>query len=160
MKIILASDYLLSIASAVWWCEYILTVLLVLRHLTVFSPSRARINSAECWNLFSKILPSQSSAVTKYSFQFTAPLNSVFIWMLNAYWRKLNLRFLHQPYSCQTYSFTVLHDQRSTLPYCARHNFPYTRGWMQMVFYYQMIYSPETNNTIKHDSCYCCWCGN
>jgi hypothetical protein len=25
---------------------------------------------------------------------------------------------------------------------------------MQMVFYYQMIYSPETNNTIKHNSCY------
>jgi hypothetical protein len=23
-----------------------------------------------------------------------------------------------------------------------------------MVFYYQMIYSPERNNTIKHDSCY------
>jgi hypothetical protein len=23
-----------------------------------------------------------------------------------------------------------------------------------MVFDYQMIYSPETNNTIKHDSCY------
>ncbi len=23
-----------------------------------------------------------------------------------------------------------------------------------MVFYYQMIYFPETNNTIKHDSCY------
>jgi hypothetical protein len=44
--------------------------------------------------------------------------------------------------------------------YCARHNFPYTRGWMQMVFYYRMIYFPETNNTIKHDSCYGCWCGN
>jgi hypothetical protein len=43
---------------------------------------------------------------------------------------------------------------------CAQHNFSYTRGWMQMVFYYQMIYSPETNNTIKHDVCYGCWCGN
>jgi hypothetical protein len=37
---------------------------------------------------------------------------------------------------------------------CARHNFPYIRGWMQMVLYYQMIYFPETNNTIKRDSCY------
>ncbi len=24
----------------------------------------------------------------------------------------------------------------------------------QMVFYYQMIYLPETDSTIKHDSCY------
>jgi hypothetical protein len=37
---------------------------------------------------------------------------------------------------------------------CARHNFPYIRGWMQTMFYYQMIYFPETNNTIKHHSCY------
>ncbi len=32
---------------------------------------------------------------------------------------------------------------------CARHNFSYTRGWMQMVFYCQMIYSPETNKCSK-----------
>jgi hypothetical protein len=37
---------------------------------------------------------------------------------------------------------------------CARHNFPYTRGWMEMVFYYQMIYFPETDDTIKQSSCY------
>jgi hypothetical protein len=29
-----------------------------------------------------------------------------------------------------------------------------------MVSYYQMIYFPETDNTIKHDSCYGCWCSN
>ncbi len=29
-----------------------------------------------------------------------------------------------------------------------------------MVFYYQMIYFPETDNTIKHDSCYGCRCSN
>jgi hypothetical protein len=29
-----------------------------------------------------------------------------------------------------------------------------------MVFCYQMIYFPEKNNTIKHDSCYGCWCCN
>ncbi len=43
---------------------------------------------------------------------------------------------------------------------CARHNFPYTRRWMQMVFDYQMIYFPETDNTIKHGSCYGCWYSN
>jgi hypothetical protein len=43
---------------------------------------------------------------------------------------------------------------------CARHNFPCTRGWMQMVFYYQMIYFLETDITIKHNSCYGCWCSN
>ncbi len=32
---------------------------------------------------------------------------------------------------------------------CARHNFSYTRGWMQMVFYCQMIYSPETDRHSK-----------
>jgi hypothetical protein len=30
--------------------------------------------------------------------------------------------------------------------------FLYTRGWMQMVFYYHMIYSPETDRQIKHRS--------
>ncbi len=29
-----------------------------------------------------------------------------------------------------------------------------------MVFYYQMIYFPETDNTIKHNSCYGCRCSN
>ncbi len=33
--------------------------------------------------------------------------------------------------------------------YCARHNFSYTRGWMQMVFYCHMIYSPETDRHSK-----------
>jgi hypothetical protein len=28
-----------------------------------------------------------------------------------------------------------------------------------MVFYYQMIYSPETINTVKHNPCYGYWCG-
>ncbi len=28
----------------------------------------------------------------------------------------------------------------------------YIRGWMQMVFYYHMIYSPETNNQVKTSS--------
>ncbi len=33
--------------------------------------------------------------------------------------------------------------------YCARHNFSYTRGWRQMVFYCHMIYSPETDGHSK-----------
>jgi hypothetical protein len=35
----------------------------------------------------------------------------------------------------------------------AQHDFLCTRGWMQMVFYCHMIYSPETDRQIKH----CSW---
>ncbi len=35
------------------------------------------------------------------------------------------------------------------LQYCARHDFSSARGWMQMVFYYHMIYSPEINRQSK-----------
>jgi hypothetical protein len=35
---------------------------------------------------------------------------------------------------------------------CARHDFLYIRGWMQMVFYYYMIYFPETDKQIMHRS--------
>ncbi len=36
--------------------------------------------------------------------------------------------------------------------YCARHDFLYIRGWMKMLFYYHMIYSPETDNQRRHRS--------
>ncbi len=49
---------------------------------------------------------------------------------------------------------------------CARHNFSYTRGWMQMVFYSHIIYSPETDRysktwlmitVVKDMTEYCTW---
>ncbi len=36
---------------------------------------------------------------------------------------------------------------------CTRHDFLYIRGWMQMAFYYHMIYSPETDRQVRH----CSW---
>jgi hypothetical protein len=36
---------------------------------------------------------------------------------------------------------------------CAWHGSLNIRGWMQMVFYYHMIYSPETDRHVRH----CSW---
>ncbi len=52
----------------------------------------------------------------------------------------------HSQASCRD---SISMTQILCIQYCARHNFSYTRGWMQMVFCYHMIYSPETNNYNK-----------
>ncbi len=49
-------------------------------------------------------------------------------------------------------SHCILHKSCHKSSYCARQESLNIRGWIQMVFYYHMIYSPETDGQVRHCS--------